>query len=353
MHAFAVPTPTEYDIVDIELPDPQPTAGEVLLRVERSGVCHTDIHLRAGYYDLGSQGQMRLVDRGISYPLVMGHEVVGVVTAAGPGVTDVKVGDRRLVYPWIGDGTCEACLSGNDNLCAAGRNLGVARHGGYADMILVPDERYLLNIDGIEEGWAATLACSGLTAYSAALKAKPADPELPVVVIGAGGVGLMAIALLRRLGHESVIAVDLQERNLELARALGATATVSAATEPLAPAIISAAGGPVISVVDFVNSSLTAPVAFAALRKGGRMIQVGLFGGELLIPTPLLPLKAVTVQGSFVGSLPELRDLVEIAKSGDLPAIPIIDAELSAAGVQESLDRITTGGVPGRIVLRA
>lgn len=353
MHAFAVLTQDEHDIVDIELPDPVPTGDEVLLRVERSGVCHTDTHLREGHYNLGSQGQMRLVDRGVGYPLVMGHEVVGVVTAVGRDVQKLKVGDRRLVYPWIGDGTCDACLAGNDNLCAAGRNLGVARHGGYADMILVPDERYLVNIDGIEEGWAATLACSGLTAYSAALKAKPADPKLPIVVIGAGGVGLMAIALLRRLGHESVIAVDLQERNLELARTLGATATVSAATDPLAPAIISAAGGPVVSVVDFVNSSKTAPVAFAALRKGGRMIQVGLFGGELLIPTPVLTLKVITVQGSFVGSLPELRDLVEIARSGELPPIPILEAELSAAGVQQSLDRLAAGGVPGRIVLRA
>jgi D-arabinose 1-dehydrogenase-like Zn-dependent alcohol dehydrogenase len=243
--------------------------------------------------------------------------------------------------------------AGHENLCPSPRNLGVARHGGYAEYILVPHPRYLLDVAGLDERWAATLACSGLTAYSAARKALPATASDPIVVIGVGGVGLMAIATLRALGHEAVIAVDVQERNLELARQLGATTTISAAQDDLGAALVSGAGGPVAAIVDFVNNSSTAPAAFAALRKGGTMVQVGLFGGELVVPTALLTLKIITIQGSFVGSLGELEELVELARRGALPHIPIIDGQFTASSVQESLDRLAAGGVPGRIVLSA
>lgn len=352
MHAFAI-FQGDHTVTDVELPTPTPVGTEVLLRVVRSGVCHTDTHLREGYYDLGSRGRLDLIDRGVTYPLVLGHEVVGVVESAGPDADGVSPGEHRLVYPWIGDGTCETCRAGHENLCPSPRNLGIARHGGYAEYILVPHPRYLLDITGIDERWAATLACSGLTAYSAALKALPGDTAEPVVVIGAGGVGLMAIATLRALGHAAIIAVDLQERNLELAEQLGATTTISARQDDLAAAIVAAAGGPVAAIVDFVNNSVTAPAAFTALRKGGTMVQVGLFGGELVIPTALLTLKIITIRGSFVGSLGELEELVGLARRGALPHIPIIDGELTAGEVQASLDRLAAGGVPGRIVLSA
>ncbi|MEO2132684.1 MAG: alcohol dehydrogenase [Microbacterium sp. 69-7] len=352
MHAFAI-FQDDHTVTDVELPTPAPTGTEVLLRVVRSGVCHTDTHLREGYYDLGSRGRLNLIDRGVTYPLVLGHEVVGVVEAFGDEADGVTVGDHRLVYPWIGDGTCDACRAGHENLCPSPRNLGVARHGGYAEYILVPHPRYLLDVAGLDERWAATLACSGLTAYSAARKALPATASDPIVVIGVGGVGLMAIATLRALGHEAVIAVDVQERNLELARQLGATTTISAAQDDLGAALVSGAGGPVAAIVDFVNNSSTAPAAFAALRKGGTMVQVGLFGGELVVPTALLTLKIITIQGSFVGSLGELEELVELARRGALPHIPIIDGQFTASSVQESLDRLAAGGVPGRIVLSA
>lgn len=352
MHSFAVLQDT-HEITDIEWDTPAPVGTEVLLKVVRSGVCHTDTHLREGYYDLGQRGHLSLTDRGVEYPLVMGHEVVGVVEAVGSEVTDVAPGATRLVYPWLGDGTCDACRAGQENLCPNSQNLGIARHGGYAEYILVPHPRYLLGIDGLDESWAATLACSGLTAYSAARKAMPATPSVPVVVIGAGGVGLTAIATLKALGHTAICAVDLQPRNLELARELGASATVLASEEKLAAAIIAATGGTVAAVIDFVNNGTTAPVAFDVLQKGGRMVQVGLFGGEFTIPTALLTLKIATIQGSFVGSLGELHELVELAKTGAIPHIPIIDAELSAAVVEESLNRLAHGGVPGRIVLKA
>lgn len=352
MHSFAVLHNGSHDIVDVEEPTPVPTGTEVLVRVLRSGVCHTDTHLREGYYDLGQRGHLNLTDRGVGYPLVMGHEVVGVIESAGPDAA-VVIGATRLIYPWIGDGTCDACLAGQENLCPNPRNLGIAQRGGYASHILVPDSKYLIDIDGLDESWAATLACSGLTAYSAARKAMPATPTVPVVVIGAGGVGLTAIATLAALGHTAICAVDLQQRNLDVAKELGATWTVLANEPELAAKITATTREPVAAVIDFVNNSITAPLAFSILQKGGRMVQVGLFGGELTIPTVLLTLKVITIQGSFVGSLGELRELVQLAQEGTLPRIPIIDAELSAAAVEHALDRLTEGAAPGRIVLRA
>ncbi len=351
MRAFAI-LEDAGEVTEIEVPCPVPTGTEVVLRVVRSGVCHTDTHLRDGYYDLGARGRMRLTDRGVVYPIVLGHEVVGVVEAVGPGVAEVRPGDRRLIYPWIGEGECEACRAGEENLCVAPKNLGVAEHGGYAESIRVPHPRYLVDIEGLDESWAATLACSGLTAYGAVRKALPLAPDDPIVVIGAGGVGLTAIATLRALGHRAIVAVDLQQRNLELARELGATELVSADQADLTGAIIDGAGGPVAAVIDFVNSSATSRAGFDLLRKGGSMIQVGLFGGELVIPTALLALKTLTVRGSFVGTLADLRELVELAKQGGLPHIPIVDDALTAEAVQSSLDRLVVGGVPGRIVLR-
>lgn len=352
MHAFAT-TEVGGAVTDVELATPTPAGKEVLLKVVRSGVCHTDTHLRQGSYDLGSRGSLRLTDRGVTYPLVMGHEVVGTVEQVGDQVTAHRPGDVRLVYPWIGCGECRQCRKDRDNHCATGLNLGVARYGGYAEYILVPDEKYLEDVDGLELGWAATLACSGLTAFSAVNKILPLPPEEPVVVLGAGGVGLTAIATLKALGHEAICAVDLSQANLDIAADLGASMTVLANGDAVSKAIIKACHGPVAAAIDFVNNGTTATAAFDALQKSGQLVQVGLFGGELTVPTALMALKMITIRGSFVGTPDDLHSLVELAKRDVLPHIPIIEANLDAESVQTSLDRLVEGGVPGRIVLCA
>lgn len=352
MHTFAI-TEAGGAVTDVEVPTPVPTGGEVLLRVVRCGVCHTDTHLRHGSYDLGRRGSLRLADRGVTYPLVLGHEVVGVVEQVGERVRAHRPGDVRLVYPWIGCGECRHCREGRDNHCATGLNLGVARPGGYAEHILVPDEKYLEDVEGLDLAWAATLACSGLTAFSAVNKVLPLPPAEPVVVLGSGGVGLTAIATLKALGHETICAVDLSPANLAVAAELGASATMLATGDALSKDIVEACHGPVAAAIDFVNNGATATAAFDALQKGGQLVQVGLFGGELTVPTALMALKMVTVRGSFVGTPAELRALVALAKRDALPHIPIIEADLDAASVQTSLDRLAAGGVPGRIVLRS
>lgn len=349
MRAYAV-LPDDTNIHDLEVATPHPEGREVLLRVIRVGVCHTDTHLREGGYDLGSRGTMSMKDRGIEYPMVMGHEIVGVVEEIGSDVKDVNVGDVRLAYPWIGCGECRECRDGNDNRCAAGQNLGVARHGGYAEYVLVPDEKYLVDITGLEPGWAATLACSGLTAYSAVDKVLPLDPEEPVVIFGAGGLGLTAIAILRHRGHRAICAVDVSDNNLSLAQEMGATATVKSGDD-VADNIIQTIGRPASAVIDFVNNGATATAAFDILTKGGLMVQVGLFGGEITLPTALIALRMIRIEGSFVGTLGQLQDLVQLAQQGTLPTIPIVERTLSAAEVARALDDLTSGTVSGRIVL--
>ncbi|QCP07261.1 zinc-binding dehydrogenase [Micrococcus luteus] len=339
-------------IHEIEVETPEATGRSVLLKVLRSGVCHTDTHLREGGYDLGSRGTMSLTDRGVPYPLVMGHEVVGEVTAVGDEVQDVRVGQRMLVYPWIGCGECRMCREGRDNACAAGKNLGVARHGGYAETLWVPDAKYLVDIGDLDPSWTATLACSGITAYSAVDQVLPLDEEESVVVIGAGGLGLTAIALLSARGHRTVVAVDRSEKNLELARQMGASATV-VSDDDVAAALKEALGGGAAAVIDFVNNGATATLGFDSLAKAGQMVQVGLFGGEVTLPNALLSLKMIRISGSFVGTLQQMKDLVQIARTTDLPKIPIIERQLSAEQVAASLDDLTAGTVSGRVVLTA
>ncbi|WP_327346959.1 alcohol dehydrogenase [Streptomyces europaeiscabiei] len=318
---------------------PRPSGHEVLLRLTHSGVCHSDVHIRD--------------NPDLPFPVVAGHEMAGEVVAVGEDVTTTKPGDVRLVFPWLGCGTCQDCRAGNDDRCPDQRPLGVTAYGGYAEMVHIPHERYLLDITGIDTGWAATLACSGLTAYAAVSKVLRGDPDDEIVVLGTGGVGLTAVAVLRALGHRRVTAVDVNAERLAMARELGAAETVDSSAEGALEALCRVTGGGAVGVVDFVNSGTTARLAFDALRRDGKLVQVGLFGGELTLPTALMPVKRLTLQGSYVGTLTELREVVELARSGRLPRTPLVTRPLTAEGVNTSLDDLAKGAVPGRIVLTA
>lgn len=339
-------------IVEREVDRPLVTGDAVLLDVTHVGVCHSDTHIREGGYHLNGERMLKLADRGILFPITMGHEIVGRVVEIGDSVVGCKIGDIRLIYPWIGCGQCAHCLAGNDTFCATPRALGVGRPGGYAESVYVPDEKYLLDFGEIDPAWAATLACSGVTAYRATSTVlEGTGPDSPIVVIGAGGVGLTAIAMLRARGHNNICAVDMNVTNLEAATALGASVTVHA-TEPDPSAQIQAAiGGPAAGVIDFVGSTTTATYSVNILGKGGRLALVGLFGGELIAPTVLMTIKMLTVYGSYLGELRDLHAVLALATSGKLPKIPIEAGVLTAANVEASLDRLTHAGVRGRIVL--
>ena len=185
-----------------EEPTPEPTGTEVLLKVKAAGVCHSDLHIWDGYYELGGGKRLQLLERGIKLPLTMGHENVGEVVAVGPDAKGVKIGDVRLANPWIGCGECMVCKRGEENLCKTPKNLGVFSDGGYASHLMVPHPRHLFDIGNLTPVQAAPLACSGVTTFSALKKVGPVIKDEPVVIIGAGGLGLMAIALAQGDGRQ-------------------------------------------------------------------------------------------------------------------------------------------------------
>ncbi len=350
MQAWAV-VENGKDLQQMEMPTPEPTGRQVLLEVTHCGVCHSDLHIWEGYYDIGGGKRMSLADRGVKLPLAMGHEIVGRVVKLGPEAKGVAVGDLRIVFPWVGCGHCDRCLAEEDNMCLEGKALGVFQNGGYATHVLAMEPRHLVDPGTVDPAVAATYACSGITVYSAIKKVMPIPPDLPIVLVGAGGLGLNAIAILQAMGHRNIISVDVSESKRQGALAAGATAVVDGTGEDVAERIMAAAGGPVRAVVDLVNGTATARFAMAALTKGGRLVQVGLFGGDLTLLLPVMAMRELTVGGSYVGNPKELRELVALAGAGTLRPLPVETVPLPEANA--ALMRLRDGRVSGRLVLRA
>ena len=350
MRAWAV-VENGADLQEMEMPTPEPTGKQVLLEVTHCGVCHSDLHIWEGYYDIGGGKRMSLADRGVKLPLAMGHEIVGRVVKLGPDATGVKVGDLRIVFPWVGCGECDRCLAEEDNMCQVGKALGVFQNGGYATHVLAMEPRHLVDPGTIDPALAATYACSGITVYSAIKKLMPLPPDAPIVLVGAGGLGLNAISVLKAMGHRNIISVDISEEKRASATKAGATATVDGTGEGVAERIMAAAGGPVRGIVDLVNGTATARFSMGALAKGGRLVQVGLFGGDLTVMLPVMAMRELTVGGSYVGNPKELRELVALAQAGTLKPLPYSTVPMNQAN--EALMRLKDGKVTGRIVLQA
>jgi D-arabinose 1-dehydrogenase-like Zn-dependent alcohol dehydrogenase len=297
---------------------------------------------------MGGGKRFHMSERGMHPPITLGHEPYGTVLAGGPEARDVPIGQDRLVCPWTGCGICARCREGQDNHCMAPRWIGVQRAGGYSDHLLVPHPRYLVDASGIDPVWAATLACSGLTTYSAVSKLAPIPRDEWVAVVGAGGLGLMAIGMLRALGHERIVAVDIDETKLGAARAGGAAAAVDGRDAEATKRLQQIAGGPLYGAVDLVNNTGTANLALASLRKGGRLIMVGLYGGEVPLSLVAVVQRALSIVGSSVGTVAELKQVVELARGGKLKPIPIEKRPLSE--VSRTLDELKAGKIVGRVV---
>ena len=328
---------------------PEPKGDEVLLKLKYCGVCHSDVHIRDGYFDLGGGKRLPMSERGMNLPLTLGHEPYGTVIAAGPDAGDVPIGADRLVYPWTGCGACARCREGLDNFCMAPHCIGLQRPGGYADHLLVPHSRYLVDAGGIDPAWAATLSCSGLAAYSAVSKLNPIPCEEWIIVIGAGGLGLSAISLLRAMGHEYILATDVDNTKLNAAKNAGAAAIVNSRDADAVEKIKKISGGSIYGAVDLVGTTETAGLALGALRKGGRLILVGLYGGEIPLSLVTTIQRALTIQGSHLGSVEELKQVVALAREGKLQPIPIQKRLLSE--VSRTLDELKAGTVLGRVVV--
>lgn len=334
-----------------EMEKPQPEGNEVLLKVNACGVCHSDLHIWEGYYELGDGDRMYIADRGVHLPMTMGHEVVGTVEAMGPDASGIQAGDTRLIYPWIGCGECKYCRSDRMQMCLKPASLGVFSDGGYSDYILVPHEQYLVNIDGLKPENACSYACAGLTAYSALKKTMPLEDEETLVVIGAGGLGLMGLQVVRELTSANVIVVDVDDAKLETALQIGDFSTINSKTTDVVEEVFNRTGGEgAAAVIDFVNNSITSQSAFSMLRKNGMMVMVGLFGGKMTFSNPVTTLKNLTIRGSYTGSLAELRELVEIVKNKKLKPIPVQTYSLDKA--DELLKKVKGGEIVGRAVVK-
>ena len=334
---------------DTDMLDPKPTGDEVVIAVKAAGVCHSDLHIWEGGFDLGGGRKLTLKDRGVQLPLTLGHETAGEILSIGPNVTDRKVGEMCLVYPWIGCGVCRVCRDGHENLCMKPRCLGIHCDGGYSDQLVVPHSKYLLPLEGLDPVASAPLACSGVTTYSALKKLGSIIRDEPVLVIGAGGLGLMCVSILKAMGGKGAVVVDIDERHRDAAIAAGAIAAIDGAGPDALKRIAAAFSGPCKATIDLVGSPSTAALAFDSLARGGKLVMVGLFGGAAPWSLPLIPIKAATIAGSYTGNLSETTELLDLARSGAVPNIPIQRRPFSDAS--EALEGLKAGRVVGRVIL--
>ena len=347
MKAARITSPHQpLEIMEIETPKPKDV--EVVVKVKAVGVCHSDLHLWEGGYDTGD-GFMKVTDRGVKFPVTPGHEIVGTVTEIGSAVQGISVGDNVLVYPWIGCGICSACRIGNDNICDTPRSLGVFQNGGYAEYVLVPHFKFLANISGIDLDAATSLACSGLTAYTA-IKKSNANSLHSMVIFGTGGLGLMGVQIARAITNANIVCVDIDDAKLALAKELGADNVVNSKDPDAAQKIISLCNGKGADcVIDFVNAPPTVKMGLAVLRKRGNMILVGLFGGSIDLSLVTIPLKSITIQGAYTGNYNDMLELIGLAKRGVIN--PTISKRYSLSEANTALEDLKARKIIGRAVI--
>jgi alcohol dehydrogenase len=326
---------------------PVPRGTEVLVRISRCGVCHSDVHLQDGYFGLGGDKKLDVTALR-TLPFTLGHEIAGTVEQAGPDA-QVEIGRSFAVFPWIGCGECAACKAEEENLCAAPRHLGIQVDGGFATHVLVPHPRYLIDHGSMSAGLAGAYMCSGITAFSALKRLTERAQRGPILLVGLGGVGMMGLALALAMFPQPPIVADIDARKREAALAAGAAAAYDPADPNARKALLRATGG-VAGAVDFVGSDGSLAFAVGAIARGGKVVITGLLGGSFSTAIAMFPLRAMSIEGTFTGTLAEAEEMMALARSGKVTPVPIIERPLSAA--QASLDDLRNGrGVVGRVVL--
>jgi propanol-preferring alcohol dehydrogenase len=317
-------------------PVPVPGAGQVLVRIEASGLCHTDIHAAHGDWPVKP-----------TPPFVPGHEGVGIIEALGAGVTNRSVGER-VALPWLGHacGHCDYCVSGWETLCESQQNTGYSIDGGLAEFALA-DADYVVPVPaGVSAHDAAPLTCAGVTTYKA-IKVAGIRPTERVAVFGVGGLGHLAVQYAGIVGG-SVIAVDVEQAKLDLAGELGADHLVNAReTDPVAA--IEQLGGADVAVVLAVTPTVFEQ-AHASLRRGGRLICVGLppeTEGPMALPIFPTVLKGISVIGSIVGTRQDLVEVFELHARG---RTRVVAETRKLDQVNESIDDVLAGRTTARIV---
>jgi len=328
---------------------PDIPAKAVWVKITAAGLCHSDLHIKKGFMDLGQKGKLTFTQRGAVLPLTLGHEIAGIVEEVGSDVKTVQPGQQVVVFPWIGCGSCLACSEDRESDCSSMRIIGIHRDGGFASHVLVEDEKFVIDIDGLEAAEVAPYACSGLTVFNGLEKLGPVRGNEWLAVLGAGGLGLNGIAIAKAMGYTNIIAVDIDDAKLATAREMGASLTLNSITEDAEEQLKNLTENRLFAVLDTFGSGQTGALAAAALAKAGRYVVVGQHGGDFTLPQIWLPQKALTVRGSHVGNSPQLRRLIEMYKQNKLKPIPIEVRPLSA--INEAIDDLQAGRVTGRIVL--
>ena len=323
-----------------EVPRPVPGPGQVLVKVEGAGFCHSDLHI------LG--GEIPILPR---MPLILGHENAGVVAELGDGVRAIEVGQKVAIFGGWGCEACDYCVSGVEQMCAAPEWAGASeRDGGYAEYILVPSARHLVPLSQLDPAVAAPLTDAALTPYRAIKKALPfLAPDHAVLVIGVGGLGQYGIKLLRILCGAEIIAVDISEAKLDVARSFGAAKTLLATEEELSREIRQLSGGGVGAAFDFVGSEQSLALSLSATRAGGKVTQLGLAGGTARMRVLETNPWEVQFETTIWGSVKELREVIALAETGRLT--PIDTERVPLEQISEAHERVKAGAVKGRLVI--
>jgi alcohol dehydrogenase len=327
---------------------PQPTGTEVLVRIARCGVCHSDLHMQDGYFLLGDGKQLD-VRAGRTLPFTLGHEIAGEVESAGPQA-NVTPGAKVAIYPWIGCGACAACKAGEENICTAPRHLGITVDGGFATHVLIPHPRYLIDYAPLSPSYAGALMCSGLTAYAALKRLSDRAARAPLLLVGLGGVGLMGLALARALYGSAPYVADIDATKRDAALAAGAQAAFDPSDPGARKALLKASGG-IYAAIDFAGSDTSLNFATGVLAKGGKVVVTGLIGGAFFTAVAMFPLKAMTIEGTTTGTLAEARELIDLVRAKNIGPPPIAERPLAQA--QATLDDLRAGKIVGRVVLAA
>lgn len=345
MRAWQLTGPGTLELREVPVPEPGP--GEVLVRVGAAGICHSDSYVLGLPFPLSPE------------PLTLGHEIAGTIEVTGPHVPVERAGERGVVYLCWSCGECRACAAGHENVChAAGRTAmppcpGLGPPGGMADFVVVPARAFVPIGDELDFAAAAPLADAALTSLHAVRGALDRlGPGSTAVAIGIGGLGHVAVQVLRALTPARVLAVDVTDDKLALARDCGATATFTAGADTAAAVLERTGGRGAEAVFDFVGTDDTARLAVSIVAPDGAYRMVGLGGGVPGIDAgpaggPGLPWGA-TVRKSYAGTRADLLDAVELARTGHLTVAVDTFAFTDALTAFERLDR---GRIRGRAVL--
>jgi len=320
-----------------EVARPELGPGDVLIKVEACGVCHSDLHLADGDWS-----QLAAI---VKRPLILGHEIAGRVIETGGEVRDLRIGDRVGV-PWVHwtCGECEFCREGNENLCSKQKITGVTVDGGYAEMMKAPASHAMKIPEGLSSIEAAPLFCAGVTVYRALKQARVLRGQR-LAVFGVGGLGHLAVQIGREMGAE-VAAIDISEEKLELAKSLGASSVFNAGSKSTVKELRGKGGVHIALVASAAKAAYD--MAFSCVRPTGTLLVVGLPAENICFPPILMASLEVRIQASAVGTRQDVREVLALAAAGKIHCRtgtrPLSEAN-------EALGQLRSGQVSGRIVL--